>query len=121
MAAIIHPLRTLLASLTRQELAQQVTFLKAENQIPRSKHAAGIPLEIVDNDRLQQLTGSSEHQGLAVRLGPFSYQSLDSLSTRLQLLPPSENVPLVVIGDRLQDGFNFGAILQYCDTATAST
>ena len=44
MAAIIHPLRTLLASLTRQELAQQVTFLKAENQIPRSKHAAGIPL-----------------------------------------------------------------------------
>jgi len=115
MSAIIHPLRTLLASLTRQKLAQQVAYLKAENQILRSKHAAGIPLEIVDNDRLQQLTGSSEHQGLAVRLGPFSYQSLDSLSTRLQRSPPSENVPLVVIGDRLQDGFNFGAILRYCD------
>ncbi len=37
MAAIIHPLLTLLASLTRQELAQQVTYLKAENRILRSK------------------------------------------------------------------------------------
>lgn len=37
MAAIIHPLLALLASLTRQELAQQVTYLKAENRILRSK------------------------------------------------------------------------------------
>ena len=37
MASIIHPLLTLLASLTRQELAQQVTYLKAENRILRSK------------------------------------------------------------------------------------
>lgn len=37
MAAIIHPLLTLLASLTRQELARQVAYLKAENQILRSK------------------------------------------------------------------------------------
>jgi hypothetical protein len=29
MAALIHPLRTLLASLTRQELAKQVTYLRA--------------------------------------------------------------------------------------------
>ena len=33
MAAIIHPLLTLLASLTRQELARQVAYLKAENVI----------------------------------------------------------------------------------------
>jgi tRNA G18 (ribose-2'-O)-methylase SpoU len=113
MAAIIHPLLALLASLTCQDLAKQVTYFKAENQILRSKHAAGIPLEIVDSDRLQALAGSLEHQGLAVRLGPFSYQSLASLSTRLQLSPPSDNVRLVVICDRLQDGFNFGAILRY--------
>lgn len=37
MAAIVHPLLTLLASLTRQELAQQVTYLKAENAVLRSK------------------------------------------------------------------------------------
>ena len=37
MASIIHPLLALLASLTRQELARQVTYLKAENRILRSK------------------------------------------------------------------------------------
>ena len=37
MATIMHPLLTLLASLTRQELARQVAYLKAENRILRSK------------------------------------------------------------------------------------
>ena len=44
MASIIHPLLTLLASLTRQVLAQQVAYLKAENQILRSKLLDRIPL-----------------------------------------------------------------------------
>jgi hypothetical protein len=33
MAAIIHPLLTLLASLTRQELARQVTYLPVQNAL----------------------------------------------------------------------------------------
>ena len=37
MAAIIHPLLTLLASCSRQELARQNRYLKVENQILRSK------------------------------------------------------------------------------------
>lgn len=37
MAAMIHPLLTLLASLPRQDMAQQVTYLRAENRILRSK------------------------------------------------------------------------------------
>lgn len=94
------------------EIVSNANAFKQSCEVLAAKHAAGIPLEIVDNDRLQQLTGSSEHQGIAVRLGPFSDQSRDSLSTRLQLFPPSDNVPLVVIYDRLQDGFNFGATLR---------
>ncbi len=37
MASIIHPLLSLLASCSRQELAGQVRYLKAENRILRSK------------------------------------------------------------------------------------
>jgi putative transposase len=37
MAALIYPLLTLLASLTRQELAKQVAYLRAENRILRRK------------------------------------------------------------------------------------
>ncbi|QDV62437.1 hypothetical protein Mal65_15710 [Crateriforma conspicua] len=52
MAAIVHPLLTLLASLTRQELAQQVTYLKAENAILRSKLPYRITLNNQERRRL---------------------------------------------------------------------
>jgi putative transposase len=52
MAAIVHPLLTLLASLTRQELAQQVTYLKAENAILRGKLPDRITLNNQERRRL---------------------------------------------------------------------
>lgn len=52
MAAIIHPLVTLLASLSRQELARQVTYLNAENRILRSKLPKRIELSNPDRRRL---------------------------------------------------------------------
>ena len=52
MAAIVHPLLTLLASLTRQELAQQVTYLKAENAILRRKLPDRITLNNQERRRL---------------------------------------------------------------------
>ncbi|MGB7328435.1 MAG: 23S rRNA (guanosine(2251)-2'-O)-methyltransferase RlmB [Rubripirellula sp.] len=91
-----------------------------------AKQKAGIPIQVVDNDRLEQLTRSTEHQGLAIRLGPFPYQSIESLTGRVDsALSESKSdptnlkssVPLVVICDRLQDAFNFGAILRCCDGA----
>lgn len=45
MINLVHPLLTLLASLTRQELAQQIRFLKAENEILRSKLPSRITLD----------------------------------------------------------------------------
>lgn len=45
MANIVHPLLTLLASLTRQELAQQIRYLKAENEILRSKLPRRVTLD----------------------------------------------------------------------------
>ena len=52
MAAIIHPLLSLLASLSRQELAQQVTYLKTENKILRSKLPDRIQLNNQERRRL---------------------------------------------------------------------
>jgi putative transposase len=45
MINIVHPLLTLLASLSRQELAQQVRYLKAENEILHSKLPSRITLD----------------------------------------------------------------------------
>ncbi len=45
MINIAHPLLTLLASLTRQQLAQQIRFLKAENEILQSKLPKRVSLD----------------------------------------------------------------------------
>jgi len=90
----------------------------------------GIPCHVTDSPRLEQLSGSAEHQGLVVRLGPFPYQTMVSFEDHLKDLtsarskPGTSNPesrasqPLVVICDRIQDAFNFGAILRCCDGAS---
>lgn len=52
MAAVLHPLLAMLASLTRQELVRQVAYLKAENQLLRSKLPARIALTDLERRRL---------------------------------------------------------------------
>ena len=47
MASIIHPLLTLLASVTRQQLLQQISYLLAENRMLRSK----LPDRIILNNQ----------------------------------------------------------------------
>jgi 23S rRNA (guanosine2251-2'-O)-methyltransferase len=95
------------------------------SELIKAKQRAGIPFELVDSHRLEQLCGSSEHQGLVVRMGAFPYQSIDNLMLQLagelQGLESSRSaVPLVVICDRLQDAFNFGAVLRCCDGANVT-
>jgi len=52
MASVLHPLLAMLASLTRQELARQVAYLKAENQLLRSKLPKWITLTDQQRRRL---------------------------------------------------------------------
>jgi len=104
--------------------ANQKAFA-AFSELIQAKQESGIPFEMVNSDRLEQLCGSSEHQGLVVRMGPFPYQTLESLTIQLAgtvdaLASPTSTVPLVVICDRLQDAFNFGAVLRCCDGANAA-
>ena len=72
-----------------------------------AKQQAGIPLELVSNDRLTQLCNSSEHQGLIARMGAFPYQAFDGIASQLKqfaenlasgdpLLRP-QSMPLIVI------------------------
>jgi len=63
MAAIIHPLLSLLASLSRQELAQQVTYLETKNKILRSNLPDRIRL---NNHKCRRLV---KH---GLKLGPAS-------------------------------------------------
>ena len=93
------------------------------------KRNEGMPVVIVDATRLEQLCRSTEHQGLVARLGEFPYQTMATLEHLIHLAiaaQANQNAslsaaatlpPLVVICDRIQDTFNFGAILRCCDGA----
>ena len=49
---ILHPLFALLASVTRQDLARQVAYLKEENSILRSKSPKVVTVAVSDRKRL---------------------------------------------------------------------
>jgi 23S rRNA (guanosine2251-2'-O)-methyltransferase len=95
-----------------------------------AKRKEGVPVDIVAAPRLEQLSRSTEHQGLVARLGEFPYQTQDNLERMLrqaitahanqEVTASGDTVlpPLVVICDRIQDTFNFGAILRCCDGAS---
>ena len=75
MASIIHPLLALLASLTRQELARQVTYLQAENQILRSELPERITLS---NQERRKLVRHGKKLGARIKdlISIVSYSTL---------------------------------------------
>lgn len=106
----------------------QETLPHIEEQL-RLHQDDSIPVNVVHPERIEQLTGNADHQGMAIRLGRFPYLSMaemeSALRKQLQSIqsPSDENrtsVPLIVICDRIQDAFNLGAILRCCDGTSVS-
>ncbi len=78
--------------------------------------ATGVPVHFASRARLEELSKTSEHQCLLARLGAYVYGTMEEL--RLSLSQASGYpIPLIVMCDRIQDTFNFGAILRCCDGA----
>ena len=101
-------------------------------QKARDQHASllqpfidrGISLEVVSSSRLSELVQNDEHQGIVLRLASFPYTPWDEFLASLAChasesgsAQSATSAPLVVLCDRIQDTFNFGAILRCCDGA----
>lgn len=65
-----------------------------------------VSVSVASESELTRLCRTGEHQGMAARMPPFPWLSVDGL---LSALPKS---PCLVILDRLQDPFNLGAIIR---------
>ena len=82
---------------------------------------SGVSVQIADSDRISELCHSDHHQGYAARMGIYPYESAEFLSDRVKELSDQDGPPpLIVICDRIQDTFNFGAILRCCDAVHAA-
>ncbi len=67
----------------------------------------GIPVTRTTRDRIQELTGHTHHQGVALRMPEFPYAELETLLEK----PLAEREPMLVL-DGVQDPQNLGAILR---------
>jgi len=69
-----------------------------------------IPFSVSTDDELTRLCRSADHQGFAARMAPFPCLTTAELTQRLP------GLATVVVLDRLQDPFNFGAIVRSAST-----
>jgi len=79
-----------------------------------------VPLHEVSSARLEQLCRQPDHQGVAARMGAFPLESAGDLLVAVHEAARTTAAPLFVLLDRIQDPWNFGAILRCCDAVRAS-
>ena len=76
----------------------------------------GIPVKMVTDAKLSQLTGGAVHQGVAAEGACGSYVSLEAL---LETAAAKGEPPLLVLCDGIQDPHNLGAIIRTAEAAGA--
>lgn len=76
----------------------------------------GIPVKLVTDAKLSQLTGGAVHQGVAAEGACGNYVPLEAL---LEAAAAKNEPPLLVICDGIQDPHNLGAIIRTAEAAGA--
>lgn len=87
--------------------------LKSIMALIKEKH---IVYQFVDKNKLNDITGTKNHQGVALYTAPAEYCDIDDI---LQKAKEANEPPFVIILDEIQDPHNFGAIIRTADAVGA--
>ena len=87
--------------------------LKAIMALVKEKH---LVYQFVDKNKLSDITGTKNHQGVALYTSPAQYCDVDDI---LQKAKEANEAPFVIILDEIQDPHNFGAIIRTADAVGA--
>jgi 23S rRNA (guanosine2251-2'-O)-methyltransferase len=68
--------------------------------------ALGVPVTLTDDAALKKLCRAGDHQGCAAQMAEFPYENIEALRRR------SNARSLLLVLDRIQDPFNFGAMIR---------
>ena len=72
----------------------------------RQAESEHVPITVIDDEGLTKLCRAGDHQGCAARMMEFPYLTGDEL--RAKLIPNSR----LIVLDRVQDPYNFGAMIR---------
>jgi 23S rRNA (guanosine2251-2'-O)-methyltransferase len=98
---------TVRAGKRRVEAVYLARTLPPMGELVDGIQSAGIPITSSSIDEISSLTGSSHHQGIAARVGPFLYADLDDVL----FSPEAIHGPALVL-DQVQDPANLGNIIR---------
>ncbi|MEM8777857.1 MAG: 23S rRNA (guanosine(2251)-2'-O)-methyltransferase RlmB [Cyanobacteria bacterium P01_G01_bin.49] len=76
----------------------------------------GTVIDEVEIQRLHQITGGANHQGVAAQIAPYTYQRLDELIAQAKA---SNEQPVIIIADGITDPYNLGAIIRTAEAMGA--
>ncbi len=95
----------------RGRRASTLTEVWATAGAARESWLAGVRVQVVEAEQIEQHSGSASHQGICAQLGPYPYASAE------QLLSGQD--PLLVVLDEIQDPQNLGSICRTVECAGA--
>jgi 23S rRNA (guanosine2251-2'-O)-methyltransferase len=75
----------------------------------KAARQAGLPVRKLDGERLEQLSGSRHHQGVAARVSPFPVAAIRSVA---ELVSSPDHPALYLLLDQMLDPQNLGAIIR---------
>ena len=85
-------------------------------EIAAKARKAGIPVQEVDRRKLDYMTSSAAHQGVAALCAVKQYSSVEDI---LKLAEDRGEAPFVIILDEIEDPHNLGAIIRSAECAGA--
>lgn len=74
----------------------------------------GIQVQEIDRRRMEEITDSTNHQGICALVSDFKYSSLEEI---LQLSEEKGEAPFLVFLDGIEDPHNLGAIIRTAEVA----
>jgi 23S rRNA (guanosine2251-2'-O)-methyltransferase len=114
--AVRETLRAARRKLRHMLIAEGVREDGPVAQLVALAQAAGVPIDNVQRQALDDLTNGANHQGVALDVGPYHYAELGDM---LQLAQERNELPLLLLLDHLQDPQNIGTLLRTADVVGA--
>ncbi len=107
--AVLEALRAGRRRFYRLTLAQGIKEREAVAEILQFAQREKIPIQRVERDSLPDLGGEAKYQGVAAEVSPYPYADWDEI---VESLLGSEEPPLLLLLDCLQDPQNLGTLLR---------